>query len=42
MKGKNKKAKKSLRPRASDGNTHHGMRYAGVKLFSSTKIQKML
>ncbi len=34
----NKKAKKSFCPRASTGNTHHGMRYAGEKLFSNAKI----
>jgi hypothetical protein len=38
--GENKKAKKSIRPRASTGNTHYETRYAGVKLFSSTKIQQ--
>ncbi len=36
----NKKAKKSFYPRASTGNTHHGMRYVGSKLFSCTNIQK--
>jgi hypothetical protein len=35
-----KKAKKSCNPRASTGSTHHGMRYAGSKPFSSTKIAK--
>lgn len=34
----NKKAKKSFCPRASTGNTHHGMRYAGEKLFSNANI----
>lgn len=34
----NKKAKKSFCPRASTGNTHHGMRYAGEKLFSKANI----
>lgn len=34
----NKKAKKSFCPRASDGNTHHEMRYAGEKLFSYANI----
>jgi len=38
---KNKKAKKSFCPRASTGNTHHGMRYAGSKLFSTTKVHKI-
>lgn len=33
-----KKAKKSFCPRASTGNTHHGMRYVGEKLFSNTNI----
>lgn len=36
----NKKAKKSFCPRASTGNTHHGMRYAGEKLFSNANVQK--
>jgi hypothetical protein len=36
----NKKAKKSRRPRASTGSTHHGMRYADAKLFSSAKLVK--
>ena len=39
---KNKKAKKSFCPRASTGNTHHGMRYAGSKLFSDSKIHKII
>jgi hypothetical protein len=34
----NKKAKKSFCPRASTGNTHHGMRYVGEKLFSIANI----
>ena len=38
----NKKAKKSLCPRASTGNTHHGMRYAGEKLFSNANISNFL
>jgi len=33
----NKKAKKSIRPRASTGNTHYGMRFENDKLFSSCK-----
>lgn len=35
----NKKTKKSLRPRANTGNTHHGMRYASDELFSKTNIR---
>jgi len=35
----NKKAKKSVRPRASTGNTHHGMRYVSDKLFSLAKMR---
>jgi hypothetical protein len=34
-----KKTKKSFRPRANTGNTHHGMRYASEEPFSSTKVQ---
>jgi hypothetical protein len=34
----NKKAKKSIRPRASTGNTHHGMRFVSDKLFIVTNI----
>jgi hypothetical protein len=36
----NKRAKKSFCPRASTGNTHHRMRYAGEKLFSNENITK--
>jgi len=36
---RNKKAKKSSRPRASTGNTHHGMRFVSDKLFSITSIR---
>jgi hypothetical protein len=39
---KNKKAKKSFCPRASTGNTHHGMRYVGSKLFSFVNIRKII
>ena len=35
----NKKAKKSIRPRASTGSTHHGMRSVSDKLLSHTKMQ---
>ncbi len=35
-----KKAKKSFCPRASTGNTHHGMRYAGEKFFSNANVTK--
>jgi len=38
---RNKKAKKSFCPHANTGNTHHGMRYAGSKLFSNVKVQKI-
>jgi len=36
-----KKLKKSFCPRASTGNTHLGMRYAGSKLFSNANITSM-
>jgi len=35
----NKKAKKSIRPRASTGSTHQGMRFVSDKLLSRTKMQ---
>jgi hypothetical protein len=38
----NKKAKKSIRPRASTGSTHHEMRFAGSKLISGVKKAKFL
>ena len=36
------KAKKYFCPRANTVNTHHGMRYAGEKLFSNASIQKLI
>ena len=38
----NKKAKKSFCPRASNGDTHHGMRYVGSKLSNNINILQNL